>query len=104
MYCIVPLLFFLFPLLTMFHLFPPPPPPALQEPRVPLRLLMLKTFAALCELDPTVVGILLSSVLPNELGRDIQQGIAGILWEGRDGVRCRAMGQSCGAMRGSCVG
>eukprot|EP00731_Ephydatia_muelleri_P002655 Em0001g2655a len=46
------------------------------EPRVPLRLLMLKIFAALCELDHTIIGILLSSVLPNELGRDIQQGIS----------------------------
>jgi len=43
------------------------------ETRLPIRLLLLKVFGILCGLDQTVVSILLSSVLPNELGRDIQQ-------------------------------
>ena len=49
----------------------------LQEARVPIRLLLLKVFGVLCGLDRTVIGILLASVLPNELGRDIQQDMAG---------------------------
>ena len=41
-------------------------------------------FGVLCGLDKTVVNVLLSSVLPNELGRDIQQNLtSGGLWEGR---------------------
>ncbi len=48
-----------------------------QEPRVPIRLLLLKVFGVLCGLDRTVIGILLASVLPNELGRDIQQDMKG---------------------------
>lgn len=51
-----------------------------QEPRVSIRLLLLKVFGVLCGLDRTVIGILLASVLPNELGRDIQQNtVAGIM-------------------------
>ncbi len=42
---------------------------------MPIRLLLLKVFGVLCGLDQTVVGILLASVLPNELGRDIQQNL-----------------------------
>ena len=49
-----------------------------QEPRVPIRLLLLKVFGVLCGLDRTVIGILLASVLPNELGRDIQQDMKGV--------------------------
>ena len=48
-----------------------------QEPRVPIRLLLLKVFGVLCGLDRTIIGILLASVLPNELGRDIQQDMKG---------------------------
>ena len=44
-----------------------------QEPRLSIHLLLLKVFGVLCGLGRTVVGILLASVLPNELGRDIQQ-------------------------------
>ena len=49
----------------------------MQESRVPIRLLLLKVFGMLCGLDGTVIGVLLTSVLPNELGRDIQQGLQG---------------------------
>ena len=42
---------------------------------MPIRLLLLKVFGVLCGLDSTVIGVLLTSVLPNELGRDIQQGL-----------------------------
>ena len=31
----------------------------------------------LCGLDKTVISVLLTSVLPNELGRDIQQDLTG---------------------------
>lgn len=44
---------------------------------MPIRLLLLKVFGVLCGLDRTVIGILLASVLPNELGRDIQQDMTG---------------------------
>ena len=44
---------------------------------MPIRLLLLKVFGVLCGLDSTVIGVLLTSVLPNELGRDIQQGLKG---------------------------
>ena len=49
----------------------------MQESRVSIRLLLLKVFGMLCGLDSTVIGVLLTSVLPNELGRDIQQGLKG---------------------------
>ena len=44
-------------------------------------------FGVLCGLDKTVVNVLLSSVLPNELGRDIQQNLTngGLLEGGRVG-------------------
>jgi hypothetical protein len=41
------------------------------EPRIPIRLLMLQVFGVLCGLDREVVSVLLGSILPNELGRDI---------------------------------
>ena len=44
-------------------------------------------FGVLCGLDKTVVNVLLSSVLPNELGRDIQQNLTngGLSESGRVG-------------------
>ncbi|XP_003384974.1 PREDICTED: NCK-interacting protein with SH3 domain-like [Amphimedon queenslandica] len=42
------------------------------EPRVQLRILLLKVFGACCTLDQEVVSVMLQSVLPNELGHDIQ--------------------------------
>ena len=39
-------------------------------------------FGVLCGMDKTVVNVLLSSVLPNELGRDIQQNLTGGRLEG----------------------
>ena len=47
------------------------------EPRVPLRILLLKVFGACCTLDQEVVSVMLQSVLPNELGHDIQVNING---------------------------
>ena len=47
----------------------------------------------LCGLDSTVIGVLLTSVLPNELGRDIQQGLKG--GRGQDGgVASRTRGMT----------
>ncbi|XP_072027426.1 NCK-interacting protein with SH3 domain-like [Amphiura filiformis] len=42
------------------------------ELRSSLRLLLLKTFGALCGLDPEALSNLLSSILPVELARDMQ--------------------------------
>ena len=47
------------------------------EHRVPLRLLLLKVFGAFCTLDQEVVSVMLQSVLPNELGHDIQVNLNG---------------------------
>ena len=47
------------------------------ETRTPIRLLMLQIFGVLCGLDKAIVSILLSSILPNELGRDIQDNLTG---------------------------
>ncbi len=43
-----------------------------QELRSSLRLLLLKTFGALCGLDAEALSSLLASVLPVELARDMQ--------------------------------
>ncbi|KAG0414116.1 hypothetical protein HPB47_008756 [Ixodes persulcatus] len=42
------------------------------EPRASLRVWMLRVFLTLCELDLQVVSLLLHSVLPMELARDLQ--------------------------------
>nr|XP_009686545.1 PREDICTED: NCK-interacting protein with SH3 domain isoform X1 [Struthio camelus australis] len=42
------------------------------EHRVPLRLLLLKCFGAMCNLDAAVISMLVNSVLPMELARDMQ--------------------------------
>lgn len=50
----------------------------LQEARASLRMLLLQLFGLLCELEIEVVSVLLNSVLPNELGRDIHDNIEGL--------------------------
>ncbi|XP_020854777.1 LOW QUALITY PROTEIN: NCK-interacting protein with SH3 domain [Phascolarctos cinereus] len=42
------------------------------EHRVPLRLLLLKCFGAMCSLDAAVISALVTSILPMELARDMQ--------------------------------
>ncbi|KAM4721358.1 NCK-interacting protein with SH3 domain [Rhinophrynus dorsalis] len=42
------------------------------EHRVPLRLLLLKCFGAMCNLDASIISTLVNSVLPMELARDMQ--------------------------------
>ncbi|KAM5147883.1 NCK-interacting protein with SH3 domain [Mantella aurantiaca] len=42
------------------------------EHRVPLRLLLLKCFGAMCSLDASIISSLVNSVLPMELARDMQ--------------------------------
>ncbi|XP_023375296.1 NCK-interacting protein with SH3 domain isoform X1 [Otolemur garnettii] len=42
------------------------------EHRASLRLLLLKCFGAMCSLDAAIISILVSSVLPVELARDMQ--------------------------------
>ncbi|XP_066473786.1 NCK-interacting protein with SH3 domain isoform X4 [Tiliqua scincoides] len=42
------------------------------EHRVPLRLLLLKCFGAMCNLDAAIISALVNSVLPMELARDMQ--------------------------------
>lgn len=42
------------------------------EHRVTLRLLLLKVFGAMCSLDAALISILLNSILPMELARDLQ--------------------------------
>ncbi|KAM8929939.1 NCK-interacting protein with SH3 domain [Pelodytes ibericus] len=42
------------------------------EHRVPLRLLLLKCFGAMCNLDASIISTLVNSVLPMELARDLQ--------------------------------
>ena len=46
-----------------------------QETRAPIRLLLLKVFGALCELDHLIISILLASLLPMELARDIRDDL-----------------------------
>ena len=46
--------------------------------RSPIRLLLLKVFGALCGLDHAIVSVLLSSVLPLELARDIKNNTSGM--------------------------
>lgn len=46
---------------------------SLQELRWPLRLLLLQIFGAVFTLDPAVVSVCLNTVLPNVLGKDIQE-------------------------------
>jgi len=48
-----------------------------QETRTSLRLILLQLFGLMCGLDLEVVSVLLNSVLPNELGRDIHDNIEG---------------------------
>lgn len=60
----------------------------LQEHRVPLRLLLLKCFGAMCNLDAAVISTLVNSVLPMELARDMQthtQGEPELLYPGPQG-------------------
>lgn len=45
------------------------------ETRASLRLLLLQLFGLLCGLEIEVVSVLLNSVLPNELGRDIHDNM-----------------------------
>lgn len=50
---------------------------------MPLRLLLLKCFGAMCNLDAAVISTLVNSVLPMELARDMQthtQGEAELLY------------------------
>ncbi|XP_069499433.1 NCK-interacting protein with SH3 domain isoform X2 [Ambystoma mexicanum] len=42
------------------------------EHRVPLRLLLLKCFGAMCNLDASIISTLVNSLLPMELARDMQ--------------------------------
>ncbi|XP_053576707.1 NCK-interacting protein with SH3 domain [Bombina bombina] len=42
------------------------------EHRVPLRLMLLKCFGAMCNLDASIISVLVNSVLPMELARDMQ--------------------------------
>ncbi|MEE6502242.1 hypothetical protein FKM82_004452 [Ascaphus truei] len=42
------------------------------EHRVPLRLLLLKCFGAMCNLDASIISALVNSILPMELARDMQ--------------------------------
>ncbi|XP_063797220.1 NCK-interacting protein with SH3 domain isoform X2 [Pseudophryne corroboree] len=42
------------------------------EHRVPLRLLLLKCFGAMCNLDASIISALVNSLLPMELARDMQ--------------------------------
>lgn len=39
---------------------------------MPLRLLLLKCFGAMCNLDAAIISMLVNSVLPMELARDMQ--------------------------------
>lgn len=45
----------------------------MQELRWPLRLLLLQVFGSVFTLDPTAISVCLSTVLPNVLGKDIQE-------------------------------
>ena len=47
------------------------------ESRIPIRLLMLQVFGVLCGLDREIISVLLNSILPNELGRDINNHLTG---------------------------
>lgn len=52
---------------------------------MPLRLLLLKCFGAMCNLDAAVISTLVNSVLPMELARDMQthtQGEPELLFPG----------------------
>ncbi|XP_005992617.1 NCK-interacting protein with SH3 domain [Latimeria chalumnae] len=42
------------------------------EHRIPLRLLLLKCFGAMCNLDAAIISVLVNSILPMELARDMQ--------------------------------
>lgn len=48
-----------------------------QEHRASLRLLLLKCFGAMCNLDAAIISTLVSSVLPVELARDMQTDTQG---------------------------
>lgn len=55
---------------------------------MPLRLLLLKCFGAMCNLDAAVISTLVNSVLPMELARDMQthtQGEPQLLRSGLQG-------------------
>jgi hypothetical protein len=47
------------------------------ESRIPIRLLMLQVFGVLCGMDRQIISIFLNSILPNELGRDINNHLTG---------------------------
>lgn len=49
------------------------------EVRVTIRLLVLKVFGAMCALDPHVISVLLSSILPMELAREMQSSTEDIV-------------------------
>lgn len=100
---------------------------------MPLRLLLLKCFGAMCNLDAAIISTLVNSVLPMELARDMQthtQGELGLLSWGHWGhlpmrwitaalVACRCLAALCAlgtwmpvftvtqvitAINGECVG
>ncbi|XP_022905366.2 NCK-interacting protein with SH3 domain [Onthophagus taurus] len=48
------------------------------ETRWPIRQLLLQSFGILCNLDKTVVNIMLNSVLPCEIARDIEENPSNI--------------------------
>ena len=48
-----------------------------QETRVPLRLVLLKIFNALCVLDATAISLLLFSILTTELTEELRRNIDG---------------------------
>lgn len=49
------------------------------EVRVTIRLLVLKVFGAMCALDSHVISVLLSSILPMELAREMQSSTEDIV-------------------------
>ncbi|KAL1132832.1 hypothetical protein AAG570_010784 [Ranatra chinensis] len=49
------------------------------ENRLSIRSLLVQTFAVMCKLDKTVISILLNSVLPMELAREMQSNIKKIV-------------------------
>ena len=62
------------------------------ESRTPIRLLMLQVFGVLCGLDREIISVLLSSILPNELGRDINNHLTGQGEGKREGGGGRGVG------------
>ena len=64
---------------TFFHL--------IQETRLSLRMDLLKVFGALCNLQKELISLLLYSVLPTELAREIVDTL-------KDGSRSKGKGDS----------